>query len=465
MSNAELRVDRARWWALQNQPFYGSLAMSLTDVFTSRIPTAATDGKVIKWNPGFVDTLTDEELRFVLLHETLHCAHQHMWRLPTDTDGNIAGDHEINLTLARISGMKMPEGGLADPQYENLSCEEILSRIRKPAEPEPEPEPEPDSGDEESESDPESGSGSGSESGGGSGSDDSDDTENGSESGSQSQQDGSESSDTGGSGDEDTESSDTGGGGGSGGSPAAADPCGSFEAPAAADPDATDEAAAAAAEQALREDWQQRVIQAAQASQAAGIGSMPSDMERLLDKLRHVSVDWRQEMADFVRDAMSTRNDWSRASRRHAWQSVIYPRRRADEVGTVIFARDTSGSVDDNTCAAYSALITDCISETGCRGLVLDVDTQIQAEYELDGFDTCPLTAKGGGGTDFRPVFNRADEMVAAGEHIAGIVYLTDLQGPAPKSTEHPTLWLVNKPYYYRTIPPAPFGRAVEIEV
>jgi predicted metal-dependent peptidase len=174
--------------------------------------------------------------------------------------------------------------------------------------------------------------------------------------------------------------------------------------------------------------------------------------------LRHQSIDWRAEMADFVRAAMSTRNDWSRSSRRHAWQPVIYPRKRADEVGTVLFARDTSGSITDTVCAQYSALITACISETGCAGVVIDCDTSIKAEYVLDGFTECPLTAKGGGGTDFRPVFARADEMVAAGDHVAGVVYLTDLHGPAPEQSELPTLWLSTSD---KT---GPFGRTVRIE-
>jgi predicted metal-dependent peptidase len=386
MSNADLRIDRARWWALTNQPFYGALAMSLPDVFDRSIETAATDGSKILWNAAYVETLSDEEIRFVLLHETLHCAHQHMWRLPTDQRGNIAGDHEINLLLKGLAGVSMPDGGLADPQYRGMACEDILGAL---PEEQPQDQPQGDQGDQ--------------------------------------------------------------------GDDGASDPCGTFTAPA--DPDGTgDPQAAAQASQDLRDAWETRVMQAAQAAQALGVGEIPGDMQRILDKVRHQAIDWRREMADFVRDAMSTRNDWSRSSRRHAWQPVIYPRKRVDDIGTVIFARDTSGSVDDRTAAQYSALITDCVSELGCAGLVIDCDRVIQAEYHVNGFESCPLTAKGGGGTDFRPVFNRADEMLAAGEHIAGVVYLTDLMGPMPDSSDIPTLWLATSDRA------ASFGRTVRIE-
>ena len=68
-----IAIDRARWWTLSNPAtvFYGSLATHLVDVLDESIPTAATDGKRILWNPDFVARLTDEEVRFVLLHEAL----------------------------------------------------------------------------------------------------------------------------------------------------------------------------------------------------------------------------------------------------------------------------------------------------------------------------------------------------------------------------------------------------------
>lgn len=475
--STQLRIDRARWWALSNQPFYGALAMSLQDVIDSGIESAHTDGRSITWNPDFVEKLTDEELRFVLLHETLHCAHQHMWRLPPDQLGNIAGDHEINLTLSGITGISMPEGGLADPQYAGLACEDILHRLGKG------PEEPPDEPDDDDQDDDQIGDQIGD--GWGSVSDSVD------QSGEQGDQDGDQSGSPGDQkagddrqpaqpGDEEGEGDKPGGGDGdqdgdqdgdgkpgdkpgTGGQQQPRDPCGTFGKPA--DNAAQTPQEVAQASQQLRESWEGRVMQAAQAAQAAGIGDIPGDLQRVLDRLRHQGVDWRREMSDFVKDTLSQRNDWSRSARRHAWQRVIYPRKRTDDVGYVIFARDTSGSISDRVCADYTALITDCVSELGCTGLVLDVDTRIQAEYVLTGLESCPLTAKGGGGTDFRPVFQRAAELIEAGEHVAGVVYLTDLMGPFPETDPGiPTLWLSTDEYGRKYYTP-PFGRIVPVEV
>ena len=84
MHSAQTQIDRARFWALTTPQvaFYGALACNLKDVIDPTVETASTNGKVIKWNPTFVESLTPQEVRFVLLHEVLHCAHGHFWRLP-----------------------------------------------------------------------------------------------------------------------------------------------------------------------------------------------------------------------------------------------------------------------------------------------------------------------------------------------------------------------------------------------
>jgi predicted metal-dependent peptidase len=408
--------------------------MNLPDRLDSTIESAHTNGREIAWSPTFVDGLTDEEIRYVLLHETLHCAHQHMWRLPIDKRGNEAGDHEINLTLNTLQGIKMPEGGLADPQYEGLACEDILGRLQ-------EQEPEQDSGgddgesgDDEQDQDSESGAGTG-------------DSESGS--GDESQDDG-------------DQGEGQGDGQGSGDAGGASDPCGTFGAPQG---DPGDSAAAQAqADQELRDDWESRVMQAAQAAQALGVGDVPADLQRILDKIRHQSVDWRAEMADFVKDSMSQRNDWSRSTRRHAWQPVIYPRKQVDQVGTIVFVRDTSGSINDKVCAEFTSLVNDCVGEMDCHGIVYDCDAHIQAEYDVYAWQPCPFKAKGGGGTRFQPVFDKVDELVAAGEVVAGIVYLTDMASYDLQSlmSEIPTLWLSHSEY--GDVQP-PFGRKVKVEL
>ena len=426
--NTQLKIDRARYWALSHPTavFYGSLAQNLADVIDAKTPTASTNGKVIRWNPAKVEAWTDEEVRFVLLHETLHCAHGHFWRLPVNADGNRAGDYAINAVLSTIPGIKMPEGGLLDEQFDGLAEEEILARLLRTKEPSQPGKP--------------------------------DDAK------------------------PDDAKPDEGAGGGDPGE------CGGFEAPApdapapdAPAPDAPapapdgegqgegegegegegDEGIAPAA--TLREQWERNLVQADQARRAAGCGDLPADLQRLVDAVKaETAIDWRQETAEFLRSAIATRNDWTRSARRHALAATIIPRRRVNNVGTVVIVRDTSGSIDDRILSEFNAQVEASIADLGCEVLLIDADSRVAAEYRIGPGDDIPGEAKGGGGTDFRPVFARVQELADEGETFAGLVYLTDLDGPEPTIAEVgdlPVLWVCT------TESVADTGRTIAIEV
>jgi len=119
--------------ALMSRPdsaFFTTLAFSLIHEFDTRIPTAATNGKRIRYNPDFFMSLGHEERVFLMLHEAMHCAYLHMERLGgrCPDNFNIAADHVINLQLIE-RGFKMPECGIADDQYTGLSTEEVYNLL------------------------------------------------------------------------------------------------------------------------------------------------------------------------------------------------------------------------------------------------------------------------------------------------------------------------------------------------
>ena len=113
-----------------NSVFFTTLCFSLHHKFDAEVPTACTDGKYVTYNPDFFMSLSPEERVFLLLHETMHCAYLHMMRLGefNPRKWNKATDHVINLQLIE-RGFKMPEGGLADPQYSGMSAEEVYKLL------------------------------------------------------------------------------------------------------------------------------------------------------------------------------------------------------------------------------------------------------------------------------------------------------------------------------------------------
>jgi predicted metal-dependent peptidase len=461
--NAEtlkLKIDQARVWAMQNQPFYGQLLMRLDHKF-GPVGTARVNGKSITWDAEFLEKLTDEETRYVLIHETLHCAHQHLWRLPADKYGNMAGDYVIEKIMRTIQDVKQPANGLVCPvAFEHLAEEEIVQLLKKASEKNQEkPETDKSEQDDTQEDNEESSDGDQDESASDPQDEQGDSQEDGQESDSgDSEEDGQD-----GQGDSQGEQeSDSGSDQGSGSSVAPGDAPGNDDRYSDSSGSFSEPEEEASENENLADEWKQHVVQSHFAAQM-GKGSTPADMARQIERLRHQALDWRQELADFLKANVGQRNDWARAARRHAWQSVIYPKKR-EEIATVIFVRDTSLSIDNEMCGKFTTMGEACCAELGCRAILMDVDTDIHREDTIEPGSEWPLEALGGGGTSFCEPFRRAKEMVEGGERIAGIVYWTDLNGafPCDWTEDVPTLWVASGKCSKGVV--APFGRTVEAE-
>ena len=74
------RIRKARTSLLLDHPFFGSLLFRLKSEECRSIPTMATNGVVLRYNPAFVDTLNAATLAGVLAHEVMHPALKHHTR-------------------------------------------------------------------------------------------------------------------------------------------------------------------------------------------------------------------------------------------------------------------------------------------------------------------------------------------------------------------------------------------------
>jgi len=128
-SSLEQKLTRARTQLLLNEPFFGTLCLRLKLV-PGGVPTMATDGRRIVYDPSFVDSLKPAELEAVLAHEVLHCALGHHCRRGQRDPQlwNQAADLAINPILIG-NGFTLPDGALVDPAFHNLSAEEIYARL------------------------------------------------------------------------------------------------------------------------------------------------------------------------------------------------------------------------------------------------------------------------------------------------------------------------------------------------
>lgn len=125
-SAATMRVRDARGGLLLTHPFFGVLSLKLEIQENDKIPTARVNSKSLQFNPGFIETLSNSELKGLIAHEVMHLAMLHHTRQGSKEHDlwNQACDYAINPELEK-DGFTLPKGGLNNPRFNGMSAESI----------------------------------------------------------------------------------------------------------------------------------------------------------------------------------------------------------------------------------------------------------------------------------------------------------------------------------------------------
>ncbi len=127
MMNVEDKISacilRVRW----KTPFFGALALFLEQVLDEQVLTACTDGREVRFNPQFVESLAPAELDAVMIHELLHAALLHIPRRRERDPHlwNVAADIVVNGIILKQSGLHLPLNPCIDASLENYEVEEV----------------------------------------------------------------------------------------------------------------------------------------------------------------------------------------------------------------------------------------------------------------------------------------------------------------------------------------------------
>jgi predicted metal-dependent peptidase len=125
-----VRLSRSMLRLRKASPFFATLAMHARFIESAELPTAATDGLDVYYNPAFLGALSDPHLDGVLLHEVLHAALAHVVRRGRRDPRmwNIAADVVVN-GLVLGNGFELPDGHVRDASREGLSVEEVYAAL------------------------------------------------------------------------------------------------------------------------------------------------------------------------------------------------------------------------------------------------------------------------------------------------------------------------------------------------
>ncbi|MGW8179334.1 MAG: vWA domain-containing protein [bacterium] len=188
--------------------------------------------------------------------------------------------------------------------------------------------------------------------------------------------------------------------------------------------------------------WKVAVSQAAKAAKMAG--KLPAGMERLIHDILEPTVNWRDALQRFANRNAKGNYSWIRPNRRFVWQNIYFPSLHSEELGDIVVAIDTSGSVTDAELSLIPGELTDILTRyPGTKITVIWCDYSIPKdgiqEFTVEDLPL-QLKPKGGGGTSFIPPFKYVEEN---GLRPVAFVYITDgCCYEYPEQPQYPVLWI-----------------------
>lgn len=220
----------------------------------------------------------------------------------------------------------------------------------------------------------------------------------------------------------------------------------------------------------LAEEWGRNFVKAVMAGKMAG--KCPSGAQRLVDNLLTPKIPWECVVEQYMDQVLYDDYDDSRYDRRflanvavvgplgqETFDNALYFPTLYSEAAKVVFVADASGSIGEED---LKKAMTEIVNLSRTRNVssvrIMSHDTKIHLDVTLGKGDPMPKGLPGGGGTDFRPVFNLLSRDP---EPPKLVVYMSDLYGTFPSEPPpYPVLWLVVN----NASPGVPFGNVIRYD-
>ena len=430
---------------LTEQPFFGSLALRLPLRPDPTRETLASDGRELRYSPAWVARTDADRIKAAVARVVFACALKHHTRRGERDPGRWQRASQlVTHGELRRAGFVLPADAEA---WEDLSVEDAYERLAG------------EDGTQEGSGQPAGGAGGSGDGSGDEGTPEGDASGSGDEGtpgdGSDDSRGASGSgSDAGGSDGADADG-DSGDPGDPAGSPGPDAPAGDGD-PPSHDPAGTGEVMDAAARgeeedgassgdapldvAAEEQAWDEAMHQAVSLAKAQG--RRPGRIEETLHDAHRSLLDWRVLLRQYLVSAARDDYRWSVPNRRFIDAGLYLPSMHCEGIDTLAVLIDTSDSLDTATLATFWTELRAVAEALRPHTLaVVQVDTEVQ-EATVYHFGDLPeeLTAKGRGGTDFRPGFAWLDR---EGITPRCCLYLTDMEcdrypeAPPP----YPVLW------------------------
>jgi predicted metal-dependent peptidase len=196
-------------------------------------------------------------------------------------------------------------------------------------------------------------------------------------------------------------------------------------------------------------------------------GTIPGELLREVELASKPQVTWQQLLARFMSGLRRSDYRLFPFNRKHLWRGIYLPSLGVPGPDHLVLAVDTSGSISAKDLGQFVAELDRLRALTECRLTVLHCDAAVQRVEEVPAGNAALFPGRGrvrfagGGGTDFRPVFDWVADQLRRGQaRPDALIFCTDLCGTfPPKAPPYPVVWVVTGPAAQ-----VPFGLVIPLK-
>ncbi len=180
---------------------------------------------------------------------------------------------------------------------------------------------------------------------------------------------------------------------------------------------------------------------------------LPDGLERFVEIRTTPLIDWRSELHHALDRHYRSNYRTLPPSKKLLYMGTYLPSLYSEKLKLSI-AIDSSGSVDETLLAGFMTEVESLMLTFPDYEITLIVcDAKIHSIEQFVGGDKLNYSLKGGGATDFRPVFEYLDE-----DDTQLLLYFTDMQGTFPKQEAfYEVIWITP------SLANVPFGKLLNI--
>jgi len=172
-------------------------------------------------------------------------------------------------------------------------------------------------------------------------------------------------------------------------------------------------------------------------------GELPKGIDRFVTSQQSAQIAWRDALYRYVNAHAKSDYRMFPPSKKHLYRGIALPSIYGEELKIVV-AIDTSASIEDELLRLFLAELYEIMQVFPHYVIeLIECDASIQNVQRLTPLEPLELTLKGGGGTDFRPVFEYVEQL---NEDFKFLIYFTDGQGTFPSYEPYiDTLWVLSE--------------------